>query len=187
MCAILIFFFFLCGIQNVEPTLTFHLHSNGVLEIINNKFIFVEMDLESIGSLRLSSKTEESGSKKKDRSTIGEKGLGFKSIFKVGPRPEIHSNGLHIQFDIERRPFGVIQPTWLDDEEDQTGTCIVVQVEDDQLQKKLQQHLMNLSSDLLLFLNKLQVIQVVTPGGKKVRRSVGRSCVIFKIPLTCTL
>lgn len=158
-----ILIFFLYG-QNVEPTLTFHLHLNGVLEISNNESGFVEKDLESICSLGLSSK-------KKDRSTIGEKGLGFKSIFKVGPRPEIHSNGLHIQFDMERRPFGVIQPTWLDDQEDQTGTCIAVQVQDDQLQKKLQQHLMNLSRDLLLFLNKLQVIQVVTPAGKKVRES----------------
>jgi hypothetical protein len=147
----------------------FHLHGNGVLEISNNKSRFTAKDLESICSLRLSSKTEESGSKKKDRNTIGEKGLGFKSIFKVGPCPQIHSNGLHIQFNIERHPFGVIQPTWLDNEEDQTGMCIIVQVEDAQLQKKLQQHLMNLSSNLLLFLNRLQVIEVVTPKGKKVR------------------
>ena len=30
---------------------------------------------------------------------IGNKGIGFKSVFKMTPRPRVHSRGFHLQFD----------------------------------------------------------------------------------------
>lgn len=46
---------------------------------------------------------------------IGQKGIGFKSVFKVTDAPEIHSNGFHIVFDlVQHSSLGYVLPTWLD-------------------------------------------------------------------------
>lgn len=42
----------------------------------------------------------------------GQKGIGFKSVFKVSDCPEIHSNGFHLRFDKTSGPMGYILPHW---------------------------------------------------------------------------
>ena len=49
---------------------------------------------------------------------IGQKGIGFKSVFRVTDRPEIHSNGYHICFDVNSGPMGFILPHWIDQSAD---------------------------------------------------------------------
>ncbi|XP_059167842.1 uncharacterized protein LOC131949848 [Physella acuta] len=44
-----------------------------------------------------------------------QKGIGFKSVFRVTMRPEVHSNGYHIYFDVNSGPMGYILPHWSDD------------------------------------------------------------------------
>lgn len=44
---------------------------------------------------------------------LGQKGIGFKSVFRVTDQPEIHSNGYHIRFDTNSKPLGYILPHWL--------------------------------------------------------------------------
>lgn len=46
----------------------------------------------------------------------GQKGIGFKSVFKVTDCPEIHSNGFHLRFDKNCGPMGYILPHWTEDE-----------------------------------------------------------------------
>ena len=46
----------------------------------------------------------------------GQKGIGFKSVFKVTDRPEIHSNGFHLRFDKKSGPMGYILPHWVEEE-----------------------------------------------------------------------
>lgn len=48
--------------------------------------------------------------------STGQKGIGFKSIFKVTDCPEIHSNGFHLRFDKTCGPMGYILPHWAEDE-----------------------------------------------------------------------
>lgn len=48
--------------------------------------------------------------------STGQKGIGFKSIFKVTDCPEIHSNGFHLRFDKTCGPMGYILPHWADDQ-----------------------------------------------------------------------
>ena len=60
--------------------------------------------------------------KKKGALTIftlisGQKGIGFKSVFRVSDCPEIHSNGFHIKFDASKGPNGYILPDWVETEE----------------------------------------------------------------------
>lgn len=45
---------------------------------------------------------------------IGQKGIGFKSVFKVTDAAEIHSKGFHINFDlVQHQALGYILPTWI--------------------------------------------------------------------------
>ena len=45
----------------------------------------------------------------------GQKGIGFKSVFRVSDSPEVHSNGYHIRFDAKSGPIGHILPEWIGD------------------------------------------------------------------------
>ena len=44
---------------------------------------------------------------------LGQKGIGFKSVFRVTDAPEIHSNGFHIKFDASSGSNGYILPHWI--------------------------------------------------------------------------
>ena len=46
----------------------------------------------------------------------GQKGIGFKSVFRVTDQPQVHSNGFHIKFDASSGPNGYILPQWVDKE-----------------------------------------------------------------------
>lgn len=47
----------------------------------------------------------------------GQKGIGFKSVFRITDAPEVHSNGYHIKFDVNSGPMGYILPHWVAEEE----------------------------------------------------------------------
>ncbi|KAF0691485.1 Aste57867_17311 [Aphanomyces stellatus] len=55
------------------------------------------------------------GASTKTAGMIGQKGIGFKSVFSISDRPEIHSNGYHIHFDATSHPDNVryILPSWI--------------------------------------------------------------------------
>ncbi len=47
---------------------------------------------------------------------IGQKGIGFKSVFKITDAPQIHSRGFHVAFDLmQHSALGYVLPTWVDD------------------------------------------------------------------------
>ena len=45
----------------------------------------------------------------------GQKGIGFKSVFRVSDCPEIHSKGYHFRFDMSDGAMGYILPNWIED------------------------------------------------------------------------
>ena len=45
----------------------------------------------------------------------GQKGIGFKSVFRVTNKPEVHSNGFHLRFDATSGPNGYILPEWVNE------------------------------------------------------------------------
>lgn len=47
----------------------------------------------------------------------GQKGIGFKSVFRVTDSPEVHSNGFHIKYDASSGPNGYILPQWVQENE----------------------------------------------------------------------
>ncbi|XP_019745143.1 uncharacterized protein LOC109527572 [Hippocampus comes] len=95
--------------SDVVPALAFVVERD-CITILNNETGFQEANIKAICDVGQSTKG------KHKYGYIGQKGIGFKSVFKVTDRPEIHSNGFHLFFDKTCGPMGYILPHWMDDE-----------------------------------------------------------------------
>ncbi|CAM8332025.1 HATPase_Hsp90-like domain containing protein [Candidatus Methylopumilus universalis] len=94
---------------NAIPSIEFNIESSRLI-VINNEIGFTEENINSICSAGSSSKKI-----KKIEGYIGEKGLGFKSIFKITDTPEIYSNGFHFSFKAlpEDGELAYVVPYWI--------------------------------------------------------------------------
>ncbi|KAL9303441.1 hypothetical protein ACSQ67_020704 [Phaseolus vulgaris] len=165
--------------KGVKPSLEFIITSKDItatgapatLLIFNNEKGFSRKNIESVCSVGRSTK-------KGNRSSgyIGEKGIGFKSVFLVTTQPYIFSNGYQIRFNEKPCPqcgLGYIVPEWvkekptLQDIKDIYGggvdllptTTIVLPLKPDKVTPvKLQ--LSNFHPELLLFLAKIRHLSV---------------------------
>lgn len=91
------------------PSLVFIL-DNRVITVLNNEVGFSEKNIRAICDVGKSTKgAHRSG-------YIGQKGIGFKSVFRVSETPEIHSNGFYIRFDASADPIGFILPNWVEED-----------------------------------------------------------------------
>ncbi|XP_077481496.1 uncharacterized protein LOC144092518 isoform X2 [Stigmatopora argus] len=95
--------------SDVVPSLDFVIERD-CITILNNETGFEEANIRAICDVGRSTKG------KHKYGYIGQKGIGFKSVFKVTDRPEIHSNGFHLFFDKNSGPMGYILPHWKDDD-----------------------------------------------------------------------
>ncbi|XP_076005731.1 uncharacterized protein LOC143000345 isoform X2 [Genypterus blacodes] len=93
----------------VIPALAFVVEKDCV-SVLNNESGFEERNIRAICDVGCSTKG------KHKYGYIGQKGIGFKSVFKVTDSPEIHSNGFHLRFDKTCGPMGYILPHWTEDE-----------------------------------------------------------------------
>ncbi|KAI9195663.1 hypothetical protein LWI28_017033 [Acer negundo] len=90
--------------ENAEPTLTFILQESGITAL-NNELGFSARNIRALCDVGNSTK------KGSGAGYIGQKGIGFKSVFRVTDAPEIHSNGFHVKFDISEGQIGFVLPT----------------------------------------------------------------------------
>ena len=85
------------------------------------------------------------------RIATGEKGIGFKAVFQVSDRPEIHSNGYHFRFDKGKHgAFGTVIPEWIEGADESAGTSIILPLRKDY--RLPPDFLKSLQPELLLFL-----------------------------------
>jgi hypothetical protein len=107
-----------CEYREAKPSLTIRRTAGG-FEFQSNETGFQASHVRAVCRFGMSSK----GS---DRQRfIGEKGLGFKSVFQAADRPEIHSNGYHFRFDLtQHNGLGRAIPEWIEDCIDESGTKI---------------------------------------------------------------
>lgn len=136
----------------IVPQLTFKLDPKRLV-LVNNEVGFCERNVQALCSVGKSSKVNKSG-------YIGEKGIGFKSVFTVSNSPEIHSNGFHFRFDRTDQSslLGYVVPHWCDPTEDAKSdtTTIILPAADGFAFS--QETLDGLDARLLLFLSKLREI-----------------------------
>ncbi|XP_023516920.1 uncharacterized protein LOC111780683 [Cucurbita pepo subsp. pepo] len=106
---------------SLRPSLEFIVTSRDVtatgaaatLMIFNNEIGFSAKNIDSICSVGRSTKKNN-----RKRGYIGEKGIGFKSVFLITSRPYIFSNGYQIRFNEEPCPLcgvGFVVPEWVED------------------------------------------------------------------------
>ncbi|XP_062381766.1 uncharacterized protein wu:fj29h11 isoform X2 [Sardina pilchardus] len=148
--------------QDAQPSLAFVLDKD-CITILNNECGFQEKNVRAICDVGQSTKG------KHTYGYIGQKGIGFKSVFKVTDCPEIHSNDFHVRFDKNSGPMGYILPHWVDEERPVTAnapeichkswtTKILLPLRSESLQTR------NLFRDvhpsLLLFLHRLRSITI---------------------------
>ncbi len=95
------------------PALKFIVRKKEII-VLNNEVGFVEKNVRAICDVGRSTKSASRSG------YIGQKGIGFKSVFRITNTPAIHSNGFHIRFDASSDPIGFILPHWFP-EEDNNG------------------------------------------------------------------
>jgi len=143
--------------------------AEGCLIIFNNELGFEFPNVEAVSSVGESTKKSS-----KDSGYIGEKGIGFKSVFSVTSAPHIFSNGYRFFFK-EHDPctdLGYIIPYWIEEipievrnQSDSSGTCILLPLKGGKSTRdKIENELNNLDATLLLFLNKINEITVSVDG-----------------------
>ncbi|PWI34734.1 hypothetical protein DI392_00150 [Vibrio albus] len=144
---------------------------SGCLAIYNNEVGFSIDNIKALSSVGSSTK-----SSSKDAGYIGEKGIGFKSVFAVSPVPHIFSNGYHFFFKDrdELTGLGYIIPYLINNiplevkiKLTKFTTCILLPLrsgEGENIYQKIGDELKKLDVSILLFLNKLTAISVSIGG-----------------------
>ena len=143
----------------VTPHLTFQVASKRLV-VVNNEVGFNEANIKAICSVGASSKP-------KDKTGyIGEKGIGFKSVFTVSNAPEIHSNGFHFRFDRtdERNLLGYVVPHWCEPPAEVRSDCTTIILPAATAYEFDAETLVDLDARLLLFLNKLRQLTLEQAG-----------------------
>lgn len=141
--------------EGVVPHLTLKVSSERLV-LLNNEIGFSERNVRALCSVGDSSKAKKTG-------YIGEKGIGFKSVFTVSNAPEIHSNGFHFRFNRtdESNLLGYVVPEWCapptDVPSDRTA-IVLPAAQDYEFSKKA---LEGVDATLLLFLAKLREIHLL--------------------------
>lgn len=133
------------------------------LVLSNNEVGFNEENISAICKVGASSKA------KNKLHHIGEKGIGFKSVFSVSDAPEIHSNGYHFRFDRTKPEdlLGYVIPTWCDvAPEARPGVTTIVLPASPKYRFDAST-LADLDARVLLFLNQLQQLTLVQEEGRR--------------------
>lgn len=92
--------------DSVTPTIKLGVTPDAIV-LLNNELGFTEKDVRSICDLGASTKL--------DSSSIGRKGIGFKSVFMVSDSPHIISGDWSFRFDVKNHGlYGYVCPEWID-------------------------------------------------------------------------
>lgn len=166
--------------EHVSPTLVF-LIENNFITLFNNEKGFSSKNISAICDVKASTKGAH------HKGYIGRKGIGFKSVFTVTDRPEIHSNNYHIKFDLSNGHIGYILPEWLNDyeislnkqknyinsilDEKDFNTCIRLPLKSESEMQRHKSSLLtnnfnDIKPNLLLFLNRLRKLAIINRNGK---------------------
>lgn len=148
--------------HGIDPCLTLVYREDGYLWVGCNEVGFSQANVEAICEIADNTKkVEDSG-----KGYIGEKGIGFKSVFKVADVVWISSGHYTFRFD-RGQLLGMVVPIWdqfksTDLVSTQTMFCLQIPNLEDRRTVKL--HLLELRAELLLFLRKLTKIEVTIYG-----------------------
>ncbi|CAH0021674.1 unnamed protein product [Clonostachys rhizophaga] len=142
-----------------RPSFSIEYRERG-LRIDCNEDGFTEANVEAICSVGNSTKATSSPGHK----YIGEKGIGFKSVFRVATKVWIYSGDYKFALD-RTKPLGIITPTWEDFPETPPdgGTAMYFQLSNDCDEKLFWDQIQVLDANTLIFLTRLRELKLVIP------------------------
>lgn len=140
--------------QNVKPKIKLIIRENQLI-LQNNEKGFFEDNVWALCGIGETTKRKISG-------YIGEKGIGFKSVFRVSNKPHIFSNDFQFEFEYdEKDPISIIVPHWVDDIPEYVKrniTNIILPIKDELKGEFIQ--FTKIDPCLLLFLHKIKSIEI---------------------------
>ncbi|MGQ9595639.1 MAG: sacsin N-terminal ATP-binding-like domain-containing protein [Anaerolineae bacterium] len=143
--------------------------SEGALLVVNNEVGFRLKDAESLCDVGLTTKGD------RTKGYIGEKGIGFKSVFQVSATPHVFSRGYQFRFQEtdDAVGLGYIVPYWIEEVPEQVCrhqdcTCILLPLKARRA-KAIQLYLHDIRPETLLFLAKLTALTVQLGDGPPLR------------------
>lgn len=149
--------------EEAVPSVKFRI-LDGLLLLQNNELGLEEKDARALCGIGETTKRD------KRLGYIGEKGIGFKSVFMITTSPQIHSNGYHFSFDYnEREPTSIIIPNWMESVPefvDTAKTNILMPLRQDSTDAVVSS-VKSIDPSLLLFLRKLRRIEIENEDPKK--------------------
>lgn len=137
--------------------------TGGALVISNNEIGFSEDNMEAMCSIG-------SSFKEKLKGYIGEKGIGFKSVFTVTKSPYIYSNGYQVRFPdkIKEIGLGYIVPEWVESipkVADQEHTTIILPLNNDKIGfPEVSRMMREFTPETILFLSKIRQLRFFVEG-----------------------
>ena len=142
--------------EGVKPRIKFIVGKNYLL-IQNNEKGFRREDVWALCGIGQSTKRKALG-------YIGEKGIGFKSVFMITNEPHIYSNGFQFKFEYdERNPVSIIIPKWVDEIPsfiDLQQTNIFLPFKPEVKRSRINRYIKELDPAILLFLRKIKLIEI---------------------------
>jgi len=159
--------------NETEPSITFRLvkddptntpNSVGALIVQNNEIGFSPDNVDAICSIGKTTKSKLQG-------YIGEKGIGFKSVFRITTIPHIFSNGYQFCFPEkdEKTGLGYIVPQWIKEIPegvDPKQTTIILPLDKPDFGYEIiEGMLQDIEPETVLFLSKLKEIIIRTDNG----------------------
>lgn len=144
---------------DIKPSLTLRVSPTNLI-VENNEVGFIDENVDAICRVGASTKS------KQKSGYIGEKGIGFKSVFTVSDAPQIHSNGYHFKFDrtVKGNLLGYVVPHWCEAPKDLNGDVTTVILPAANNYEFGADTFVDLDARLLLFLNKLRQLTLNNNG-----------------------
>jgi len=149
--------------EEIKPTLLFSLKENNeAVELIieNNETGFIEENVKALCDVGESTKSKHQG-------YIGEKGIGFKSVFQITSCPKIFSNGFKFSLPEkdEKCDLGYIVPNWIaniseNNKYDWTTIVLPINKSNDYNVQTVIKDLQDIEPEIILFLEKLQSMEI---------------------------
>ncbi len=158
--------------DGADPSLAFELvridptntpGSHGAIIVRNNESGFSPKNVDAICAVGKSTKSKSQG-------YIGEKGIGFKSVFRVTSNPHILSNGYSFclpEHD-EATGLGYIVPTWINEALKSAApvTTIILPLDKPDFKyDKIEKMLEDIEPETILFLSKIKRLEIRTDTG----------------------
>lgn len=155
--------------KSVIPTLKIIVSADKII-LINNEKGFEEKQVSAISDI---DNTTKNNHNHENRGYIGEKGIGFKSVFKITDTPYIFSNGFQFRFNkAKEKNLAYILPKWVecefeDVELDKTNIVLPFnqafkyQENTDFEKHEISKELSQIKPTLLLFLRKLRRLEII--------------------------